>query len=179
MRHLIVGVGSPFGDDAAGLEAARRLAESPPAGTVVLAADRPGAGLIELLDGAETVILIDAVRSGAPPGTLHDLSLAELTATGRALASSHALGVAEALALARALGRAPRRGRVLGIEARPGRARRMRLGPAVRLGIERAVERARQWANRLQPAAGRARRARAAGRRESSRRAAREAPHRS
>ena len=67
----IIGIGSPFGDDACGLAAARRLAEEPPAGAEVVVADRPGAALIELLDGVDATILIDAVRSGSPPGTLH------------------------------------------------------------------------------------------------------------
>jgi len=112
----IIGIGSPFGDDAAGLEAARRLAAAPPPGTEVIAADRPGSDLIELIDGAEATILIDAVQSGATPGTLHDIDLRDLPAAGVRLVSSHDLGVADAVQLAAALGKAPLRGRLLGIE---------------------------------------------------------------
>src|SRR5512144_2472155 len=103
-RARIIGVGSPFGDDAAGLEVVRRLAARPPQNVDLVEADRPGADIVHLVEEADDVLIVDAVRSGAPPGTLHELSLDEVAARGVRLASSHALGVAEALALARELG---------------------------------------------------------------------------
>jgi hydrogenase maturation protease len=134
----IIGIGSPFGDDAAGLEAARRLAASPPSGCEIVAADRPGLGLI------------DAVRSSAPPGTLHDLSLRRLVHRAPAPASSHAFGVAAALQLAEQLGGGPMRGRVLGVETAHGSLRRLDgLTASVRTGVACAVHRARWWATRL------------------------------
>jgi hydrogenase maturation protease len=112
----IIGIGSPFGDDAAGLEVARIIAKSPPPNCEVIIADRPGADLIEMLGRVEAVILIDAVRSGAPAGTIHQLSFNELARSKAQFVSSHELGVAAAVQLAYILGRAPRRGIVLGIE---------------------------------------------------------------
>ncbi len=145
----IIGIGSPFGDDAAGLEAARRLAAAPPPGTEIIAADRPGSDLIDLLDGAEAAILIDAVRSGSAPGTLHDLDLRDLPASGGRLASSHDLGVADAVRLAATLGKAPQRGRLLGIEIPPDSAREPdRISAQTSRAIEDAVQRARSWATR-------------------------------
>jgi len=112
----IIGIGAPFGDDAVGLEVAQILAKDPPPGCEVIAADRPGAGLVDLLDGVEAAILIDAVCSGAPPGTVHQLSFAEVARhTGR-FVSSHQLGVAASVQLARKLRRAPASGGMLGIE---------------------------------------------------------------
>ena len=71
----IIGIGSPFGDDAVGLEVARMLAGR----RRELRSDRvPIAqvtALVDLLEGAEAVILIDAVRSGALPGTIHEFSI--------------------------------------------------------------------------------------------------------
>jgi hydrogenase maturation protease len=142
----IIGIGSPFGEDSAGLEAARRLRAEPPPGARVICADRPGAGLLDLLEGAEVAILIDAARSGAPAGTLHDLDLRRTGAIASCLVSSHQIGIREALELARALGRAPRFGRILAIEATAGVRRRRGLSPAVDAGVDRAVERARRWA---------------------------------
>jgi hydrogenase maturation protease len=52
----IIGIGSPFGDDAVGLEVARILAGSQPRDCEVIASDRPGMALVDLLDGAEAVI---------------------------------------------------------------------------------------------------------------------------
>jgi hydrogenase maturation protease len=141
----IIGIGSPFGDDSAGLEAARRLSAAPPPGARVVCADRPGVGLLDLLEGADAAILIDAARSGAPAGTLHDLDLRRSGAIASRLVSSHDIGVGEALELARALGRAPKFGRILGIEVAPAARRRSGLSPAVGAGVDQAVERARHW----------------------------------
>jgi hydrogenase maturation protease len=145
----IIGVGSPLGDDAAGLVAARRMAAAPPPGCEVVEADRPGAGLIDLLDGAAAVIIIDAVRSGSAPGAIHDLDLREIGGLGGAPVSSHDLGVAAALTLAARLGRAPVRGRLVGIEAASSGRGVDEISPAVRDAIEVAIATARKWAARL------------------------------
>ena len=100
----IIGIGSPFGDDAVGLEVASMLAEAPPPNCEVIAADRPGTNLIELLQGIEIAIVIDAVRSGAAPGTLHELSFDELARSAGRFTSSHELGVVETMQIARKLG---------------------------------------------------------------------------
>jgi hydrogenase maturation protease len=146
----IIGIGSPFGDDACGLTAARRLAEEPPAGAEVVVADRPGAALIELLDGVDATILIDAVRSGSPPGTLHDLDLRKLLRSAVRPVSSHDLGVTAAIQLANALGRLPARGRLLGIEAgsRPGTSS-ADANATVQDAIPEVVSRARAWVVRF------------------------------
>jgi hydrogenase maturation protease len=112
----IIGIGSPFGDDAVGLELARRLAEAPPPNCEVIVADRPGTNLIELLQDIEIAIMVDALRSRAAPGTLHELSFDELVRSAGRLSSSHELGVVETIQLAHKLGRAPASGKVLGIE---------------------------------------------------------------
>jgi hydrogenase maturation protease len=142
----IIGIGSPFGDDDAGLEAARRLAAAPPPETDVVAADRPGAALIDLFDGADAVILIDAARSGAPAGTIHDLDLHALPADASGLVSSHGLGVAAVVRLAATLARLPPRGRVLAIEAAATSAPQSAgLSAAAQGGVLQALKRARWW----------------------------------
>ena len=115
----IIGIGSPFGDDGVGLEIARVLAESPPPNCEVMAADRPGTALLDLLEGVAAAILIDAVRSGAPPGTIHQFRFDELDRCAAHFVSSHDLGVAAAVRLAQKLGRGPSVGRVIGIEIAP------------------------------------------------------------
>jgi hydrogenase maturation protease len=73
--------------------------------------------LIDSWEGAEAVWLVDAVSSGAEPGTVHrhDASARELPA--RLFdTSTHHFGLAEAVELARALGRLPRTAIVFGIE---------------------------------------------------------------
>jgi hydrogenase maturation protease len=147
----IIGIGGPFGDDAVGLEVARVLAERPPPGCDVIAADRPGLGLIDLLDGIEGAILIDAVRSGALPGTVHELSFAQLARAGGPFISSHELGVAGSIKLARQLERAPTRGGMLGIEvtAVMRGAPYSRLTPHVRRAVRQVELRVRSWVEEL------------------------------
>src|SRR5262249_2026098 len=115
LRAAAVCLGSPFrGDDAVGPAVAERLRS---AGAALLrCADEP-TRLLDLGAGLDTVVVVDAVRSGAPPGTIHraDAGDGPLPRELR-LASTHAMGIADALELGRALGRAPRRLVVLGIE---------------------------------------------------------------
>src|SRR4051812_21206627 len=114
----VVGVGNDWrGDDAAGLAAARRLRPTL-AGIPVVEVDGDPASLLDAWSGARHAIVIDAVRSGAPPGTIHRLDLAAGTVrAGPWCGSTHGLGVADAVELARALDRLPARVELYGIEA--------------------------------------------------------------
>lgn len=146
-RVRIIGVGTPFGDDRAGLEIAARLLAAPPRDCEVVATARPGVELIDLFVGADAVILLDAVRSGAAPGTIHDLALDDIPQPCMAV-SSHGVGIADTLALARALGRLPR-GRLVGIEC--GRGSGIigaPLSASVTAALSPAAMRAHAWAER-------------------------------
>jgi hydrogenase maturation protease len=128
-------------------EIAARVAAAPPRGCHVFATERPGVELIELLSGRGATILLDAVRSGAAAGTIHDLPLDDLPPP-RPAVSSHGIGIAEAVALARALGYRPH-GRFIGIEARPPEMRTDDpLGADVAAAIGVAVQRVRSWIER-------------------------------
>jgi hydrogenase maturation protease len=98
------------GDDGAGPAVASALGARTVAGEPL--------ALLHAWDGADAVVLVDAVRTGAPPGTIHrfDASEAPLPAELGGAASTHALGIGEAIELARALGRLPARVIVVGIE---------------------------------------------------------------
>jgi hydrogenase maturation protease len=135
-RLIVIGLGNAFrGDDAAGVALARALGEDP---RVIVHEGEP----IDLLDrweGASDVIVVDAVNSGAPPGTIHRLDpLAEPIPTALSRGSTHALGLAEAIELARALDRLPHRLVVYGIEGE-----RFTAGEALSPAVARAVERLR------------------------------------
>ena len=117
---LIIGIGNEYrGDDAAGLIVARRLKERLTDSVKVIEQSGDGAALMEAWRGAETVIIIDAVMSGAAPGTIHrfDLNAQPLPKSGFRC-STHAFGVAEAIELAGALGNFPQRLVVYGIEGK-------------------------------------------------------------
>jgi hydrogenase maturation protease len=84
----------------------------------VIETDGEAGKLLDLFQGADTVIVIDACASGAKPGTVQRLD-AVATAMPRWLgsASSHAIGLAESVELARVLGQLPRRLIVYAVEA--------------------------------------------------------------
>ena len=74
-------------------------------------------GLIEEWTGADGVIVVDAVSSGAPAGTIHRLDpLSAPIPAALSQGSTHAFGLAETIELARALDRLPDRLLVYGIE---------------------------------------------------------------
>ncbi|MEU0056122.1 hydrogenase maturation protease [Streptomyces sp. NPDC006334] len=73
-RTLVAGIGNIFlGDDGFGVETARRLAERPlPPHTEVADVGVRGVHLAyQLLDGYDTLVLVDATARGEAPGTLY------------------------------------------------------------------------------------------------------------
>lgn len=129
----VFGLGSPGGDDRLGwiLLDVLREPPAPEADCELVALDLPGPELLARWNAGDQVLIVDAVLSGAPPGTLHRFDgAAGLPWPGRLPWSSHGLGLAEVWALAEVLGRQPATWAVRGIEADPAHA-----GP----GLSKAV----------------------------------------
>jgi hydrogenase maturation protease len=136
-RVVVVGLGNEHrGDDGAGKVALRRIRPRLPEGVEAWEAPADPAGLLEIWDGAERAYVIDATRSGSPPGVIlrwegaDELGLPRFGTT-----STHGLSLAEAIGLGVALGRRPGCWVVFGIEAGA-------LGPATSLTepVERAAD---------------------------------------
>lgn len=110
---MVIGVGNPTrGDDAAGIEVAKRMRN-----TKAYQQSSGSYQMMELWDGADEVIVVDAARSGAPPGTIHRIDPTKQSLPEGMLATStHSVGVASTIEMARALGRLPERVTVYGIE---------------------------------------------------------------
>jgi hydrogenase maturation protease len=115
---LVIGIGNPDrGDDAVGVQVARRVA-----------ALRPDVRLVELDQPSDalnawapqdTVVVADAVSSNGDPGDILvvDVVAQKLPAGNWSAGGTHALGLAAVVELARALGKLPRRLVVVGVEA--------------------------------------------------------------
>lgn len=131
---LVLGIGNPWAsDDGVGPEVVRRAQArwqnqerdaTREVGFEVFA--RPDLSLLERLATSQQVIIVDAVQSGARPGTLHRLVWDEAAWDSRGVerASSHGFGVGELLQMAEALGKLPPRVELWGIEiasTEPGR----------------------------------------------------------
>lgn len=114
----VVGVGAADrGDDGAGLLVADRVRALAPPEVTVVAVGAP-LDLLDVFDGFAAVVVVDAVRSGAQPGTVTRTVLAEEPlATRTGAAGTHGMGVAEAVELARALDRLPATLVLVGVEA--------------------------------------------------------------
>ncbi len=117
---LVIGIGNAYrSDDGIGPAVARALqTKNLPA---VQCMEDPGdtLSLIEQWDTADTVILIDAVSSGAEPGMIYRFdALAQSIPTNVPFRSTHFLGLAEALSIADVLHRLPSRLIVYGIEGK-------------------------------------------------------------
>ena len=134
---VVIGVGNEYrGDDGAGVAVARRLRAQFPSGVTILEESGEGASLIQAWQGATWVILVDAVCSGAPPGTIHRLDARGAPVpTGFFHYSTHSFSVAEAVELARSLGQLPPHLIVYGIEGENFGA-----GVGLSIAVEQAVE---------------------------------------
>lgn len=136
----IIGVGNDLrGDDAAGLEVARALAEHGVEN--VFESSGETASLLDLWQDAESVILVDAAQSGAKPGTVTRLDASSEPLPAEFLpCSTHSLGLAEAVELGRSLGRLPGRVLVFGVEG-VSFERGTSMHPEVLAGVATAVRR--------------------------------------
>jgi hydrogenase maturation protease len=144
MRTLILGLGNPLvTDDSVGLRVIEQLKP--------LLADRPeveisedywgGLRLMERMIGYEHAIVVDAIQTGSPPGTIHHLT-ADGIATQRS-ASAHDVNLATALEFGRQAGaQLPenRHVQLVGVEAQDILNFGEQCTPAVEAAIPRAVE---------------------------------------
>lgn len=117
---LVIGVGNEYrGDDGVGILIARRLQAQMPENVDVLIQSGEGTALMESWKGAENVIIVDAVLSGAPPGTVFRLDAGSQPLPSNFFHySTHAFSVAEAVELSRALQQLPDNLMVYGIEGK-------------------------------------------------------------
>jgi len=117
----VLGIGSPFGDDQVGWKVTDALKQqiSMHANIVPFVIienhDRPGVRLIELMSGASTVFIIDAIKSNSEIGTIHRFKNNDICELENRL-STHDMGVSEALQLGSALNALPDNIILYGIE---------------------------------------------------------------
>jgi len=120
-KTLLIGVGNAFRhDDAVGLWAAQEIRKRGLPDLMVLESTGDGAELLDVWQGADTVVLVDAMQSGAAPGTLHRLNaLAHpLRPPFFPRCSSHVFGIAEAVQMGLVLDQLPRCLLIYGIEGK-------------------------------------------------------------
>jgi hydrogenase maturation protease len=144
MKTLVIGLGNPLvSDDSVGLRVAEALKPLLAHQTDVEVSEDYWGGLrlMERMIGFDRAIVIDAIQTGAPPGTIHLLK-PEGIPTQRS-ASAHDVNLSTALEFGRQAGaRLPGNDciRLVGIEAEDILTFSERCTPAVQAAIPRAVE---------------------------------------
>jgi hydrogenase maturation protease len=107
---LILGLGNLLcGDDGVGAFAAQWVADTRiiPDGVRVLDGGTLGLALLPYLEDAQRAILVDAIQTDAPPGTLVRLEGEEVGPAVAARLSVHQVGVSDLIEAARWRGRIP------------------------------------------------------------------------
>lgn len=107
---LVLGLGNVLcGDDGAGVAAVARLRDRfrAPPGVEMLDGGTLGLSLLPYLQRARRAILVDAVRTNDPPGTLVRLEGGDVAHAAAHRLSPHQVGVADLLDGAALTGRAP------------------------------------------------------------------------
>ncbi|HRH80864.1 MAG TPA: hydrogenase maturation protease [Thiobacillaceae bacterium] len=146
---LVIGLGNPIlGDDGVGWRVAEAVsAELYDPDVDVLCLAVGGMTLMERLAGYRRALIVDAVVSGAPPGTVHDLPADDMhRVMPHHTASSHDLSLATALDLGRELGaELPAEIRIVGVEASPAFEFGEALSAPVADAVPEALARVRAW----------------------------------
>jgi hydrogenase maturation protease len=117
---LVIGIGNIYrGDDGAGLLVARRVEEIAPETITVREHSGDGLALMDMWQAVDSVILIDAVKSGAEPGKIFRFDAGKHPLPGSSFfISTHAINVAEGIEIKRSLNQLPPRLIVYGIEGK-------------------------------------------------------------
>lgn len=137
MDAVIVGIGNRLrGDDGAGPAVIDLLSGDLPERVRVVECRGDLTGVLDAWWGARRAVVVDAVVSGAEPGTVHRIDDPDRLPTSWRSPSSHLVGLGEALQLGRVLGSFPEQLSVYGIEAGDVRTG-SELSPAVRDATER------------------------------------------
>jgi len=140
MMAMVVGVGNRARrDDGVGPQVADRVRETMPELDVVEVSG-DATRLLDLWAGADVVVVIDAVRTGAPAGTCHRWRMRagvwdEVPPPSRV--SSHLVGVRDAVELATTLDRLPASLVVVGVEVTD-----LGAGPGLSRAVADAVDEA-------------------------------------
>ena len=126
---LVLGLGNVVcTDDGAGIAAIHKLMREYdlPEGVLALDGGTLGLSLLPLVDSADQVILVDAIKADGPPGTQVRIEGEEVAPAVYERLSPHQIGVADLLAGASLLDRYPDRVVVIGV-----------VPESIELGIER------------------------------------------
>lgn len=110
MSILVLGIGNLImTDDGVGVRVVQHLTEEYrfPEGVTVMDGGTLGLDLLHHLEGVERLLLVDAVETGGPPGTMVRLAGEEIPVALQTKLSPHQMGLQDLLAVAELQGNRP------------------------------------------------------------------------
>jgi hydrogenase maturation protease len=119
MNVLVLGAGNILlSDEGIGVRVVEALQEryQVPETVEMLDGGTCGMDLLDVIAGRDHLIIVDAVNTGSPPGTLVRLHDGQIPAVFRTKSSPHQLGLQDVLALLGLLETAPRHVTVIGVQ---------------------------------------------------------------
>lgn len=154
---VVLGAGSPLlGDDGLGVEVVTTLSERWCESPTLSFLDGGiwGMRLLPYIEDARRLLVVDAIRAGAAPGTFVRLEREAIPRHLRGKLSTHQVDLGEVFAVAELRGRFPNEAVALGIE--PERFEDFeRLSPAVRATVPELIEAVERqladWGHVLEP----------------------------
>jgi hydrogenase maturation protease len=117
-KIVIVGLGNVLlQDEGVGIHLVRSLGKGDLGYTNVEIIDGgTSSDIVSLVEGADTLIIIDAVRGGDKPGTIYRFGIDDVNSHLATRLSVHQLDIVDNLRLLELLGRGPRSTVIIGIE---------------------------------------------------------------
>ena len=116
MKCVILGVGNLLlKDEGIGVHIAQALQRMPLPDGVEVVGGGTSPDLPYLVEGADKLVVVDAVRAGGEPGSIYRLTPEDIAARPEALMSIHQMGLLESLRTMR-LGDGPKEVVIIGVE---------------------------------------------------------------
>lgn len=144
MTRLLITLGNAYrGDDGLGPAVAESIRHRLPADVTLIEHGGDCSKLLQLWAGTRAVVVVDALVSGSPPGTLLRVDPFDCGLPRFRSSSTHALGLSEAIRLADELRMLPNSLVVYGVEAADfelGKGLSPAVADAVELLTERVLE---------------------------------------
>jgi hydrogenase maturation protease len=137
----VIGIGQDAaGDDAVGFHVIAALRDRVSGSDAELHSVRDPMALLDLVDGVDLAIIVDAVV-GPPPGSIQVLDLEGISREPPGGFSSHGIGVGQVIALAReVLAKPPRAVKFIAMGIEQPRRYATALSPTVRAALEPAAD---------------------------------------
>ncbi len=145
-NFLVLGLGNLLmNDDAAGLQALFELQKRFPNREHFQTFDggTQGLSLLHIISWADSLLLLDAVNIGEPPGTVVLIEGDDIDTVMESKVSPHQVGLQDLLATAELIGDRPKTVRLIGIQAQSIEME-MELSPAVEQGLAKMISYADQ-----------------------------------